>query len=92
MERRLAVVEAELRSASVLVRLHLLQQRLDLIAELAGAEAQEVTSVLEERFVAHALAYSAQRKISWEAWRQMGVEAAVLRRAGLSRANAHLVV
>lgn len=40
---------------------------------------------LEDEFVVHAGAYSDTKGLSYSAWREIGVPAAVLKRAGLSR-------
>lgn len=40
---------------------------------------------LESMFVEVAAAYAAGKNISWAAWREMGVPAPVLRRAGITR-------
>ena len=43
------------------------------------------TSELETAFVEVAKSYSDRNAISYNAWRQIGVEPAVLRKAGISR-------
>ncbi len=42
---------------------------------------------LEEGFVSSAAGYSERKGISYAAWREAGVPAAVLKRAGISRAS-----
>ncbi len=87
MQKRLDRIDAELVSADPLKRLQLIQERLDLTAELDAAGDKVDISGLEKDFVSAAAAYSARKGISYAAWRELGVEAAVLKRAGISRAQ-----
>jgi hypothetical protein len=83
---RLAAVTAELDEATSLQRLQLLQERRDLEAELdAKAGAAPDLSSLEAGFAAVAKAYAARKGIAYATWREMGVPADVLQRAGISR-------
>lgn len=88
VQRRLGAVEQALAEAGPLDRLHLIQERLDLQAELAamGGNGVDLTE-LETAFVAAAPAYGARRGISYAAWRAAGVPASVLRRAGIARSQ-----
>lgn len=87
MQKRLTKLEAELAMADPLRRLQLIQERLDLQAELATAGAKVDLTELERDFVDAAKAYSERKRISYAAWRELGVEAGVLKRAGISRAS-----
>ena len=87
MKRRLDKIENELPEADPLTRLQLIQERLDLQAELAASENKADLTELEQGFVDAAAAYSARKGISYAAWRELGVEPAVLKRAGISRAS-----
>lgn len=87
MQKRLARIDAELASADPLKRLQLIQERLDLTAELQAADTKVDLTELEEEFVRAAADYSARKGISYAAWRELGVEAAVLKRAGISRSS-----
>lgn len=83
---RLEAVEAELDEADMLTRLNLVQERMNLTDELARLEAGgSDLPELEEGFVEIAASYSERRGISYAAWREIGVAAEVLRRAGVSR-------
>ena len=87
-EIRVAIAEvaAELAATdSIPGRLLLVQQRLNLEAELEEAEGggDAQAAELETSFVEHALGYSERRGISWRAWREIGVPARVLRAAGI---------
>ncbi len=87
MKKRLDRIESDLAEADPLKRLQLIQERLDLQAELATASEKVDLSGLEEEFVRAAAAYSARKGISYAAWRELGVEPAVLKRAGISRSS-----
>lgn len=83
---QLASVEAELVDADPVKELQLVQKRMDLEAELASMGDTVDMAALEASFVAVAKSYSERNGISYAAWRQVGVEAAVLKSAGISRA------
>jgi len=87
VNKRLTAVEQEIEEADPLTRLNLVQERMDLIAELESLEAGDNLAELEAAFVAAAAAYSERRGISYSAWREVGVDAAVLKQAGISRAG-----
>lgn len=85
VERRLAAVEERLATADPLTRLQLVQERMNLQAELATkSDAVDLTS-LEDEFVAAAREYGERKGITYGAWREAGVDAAVLKRAGIRR-------
>ena len=50
------------------------------------SQARDVTA-LEDEFVGVAKAYSERNGISYQAWREVGVPAAVLSHAGISRSR-----
>ncbi|MDP7598297.1 MAG: hypothetical protein QGH55_00750 [Acidimicrobiales bacterium] len=86
---RVAAIEASLSDASATKRLTLVQERLDLQAEieaLAAAGSVDMTS-LEASFVNAAAAYGGRRGISYAAWREVGVSAATLKAAGIRRST-----
>lgn len=85
VKKQLASVEEKLADARAEERLLLIQQRLDLQSELAGMEARQDLAELEADFVAMAKRYGERKGLSYAAWREAGVEAAVLRKAGISR-------
>jgi hypothetical protein len=86
IERRLSSLDEELDVAEPLDRLKLIQERMDLLGELDSMEAGLNLSDLEEAFVEVAANYSERQGISYAAWREIGVQPAVLKRAGISRA------
>ncbi len=87
VRRRLDAITTALASGQVepLERLHLVQERLDLTAELETMGGGVDLPALEAEFVVHAAGYSARKGITYTAWRELGVSAEVLRRAGISR-------
>lgn len=86
--KKLAAIDAGLDSADPLTRLHLLQEKKDLEEELERAgEVHDITA-LEKKFVKVAKSYGQRKGISYGTWRTAGGSAAVLQRAGVSRARA----
>jgi hypothetical protein len=88
IERRLAKIEDELNSAEPLRRVQLIQERMDLENELVGMQQGADLSLLEEAFVAVAAEYGQRKGITYAAWREAGVDPAVLRQAGIRRGAA----
>ena len=82
---RLAVIEDELVEADMLARVNLIQERMDLEHELATMEEKVDISEFEAEFVKVAKSYSDRRGISYAAWREAGIDAAILKKAGVSR-------
>ena len=67
-------------------KLKLVQERLDVEAELAtvgNTSDPAQHDELEAQFVAVAASYSTRQNISWTAWRTLSVPATVLRQAGI---------
>ncbi len=85
IDARLAEVELLLDEADALTRLSLLQERKDLELERSQlTETIDLTEV-EAGFVAVAASYSERKGIEYGTWREMGVDAAVLKAAGVKR-------
>ena len=84
--RRLDRIDEEIATASQVKKLELTQERMNLTDELAHMEAPLDMSAIEDEFVAAAKSYGEHKGISYAAWREIGVPAAVLKRAGISRA------
>ncbi|MFQ5553983.1 MAG: hypothetical protein ACE5GC_01270 [Acidimicrobiia bacterium] len=83
---RLARVEAQLGgSVDPLRRVELLQQRIDVKKALDSLSAAVDIGSLENGFVEHASGYSDRKGISYSAWREAGVSAGVLKKAGIRR-------
>jgi hypothetical protein len=87
MKRRLAVVDEQLAGTDPLSRLHLLQEREDLSAELARNDGSDDLDAAERAFVKVARAYGNRKGIGYSAWRAVGVSIPVLEQAGISRGN-----
>jgi ABC-type phosphate transport system auxiliary subunit len=89
IKSRLRELEDESVVADPLQRLHLAQERIDLEAELDSTnDTGPALEVLQEEFVTVAASYAARKGVGYAAFRELGVPAAVLRRAGLSRKGA----
>jgi hypothetical protein len=89
VKKRLGTLEVELKQASGIQRLSYLQERRNLEVELAGMQAggADVTT-LEKEFVKVAKTYALRKQITYGAWREFGVPADVLKKAGISRGAA----
>ncbi len=85
MKKRLSAIDQELKKADPLTRLLLTQEKMDLDAALASEDDFVDMKALEEAFVKAAKGYATRKKISYAAWREAGVDAAVLKRAGIER-------
>ncbi len=86
ISRRLERIDTELESADPLKRLQLTQEQIDLSEELEGMDSGVNLTDLENDFVQVAQGYAERKGITYQAFRQIGVPAAVLKRAGISRA------
>ena len=86
IRRRLDALNAEVADAGSLQRLQLLQERRDLEAELEAKSGPGADlAALEAGFVKVAKAYGQRKGIAYATWREMGVPADVLGRAGITR-------
>jgi hypothetical protein len=85
IKKRLSVIESSLDDASPIQRLQLVQERMDLGKELATIDTKVDLTALEQAFVKTAGGYSDRKGISYAAWRELGVPADVLKRAGIGR-------
>ena len=88
IQKRLQQIEAQIESADPLTRLNLVQERINLQRELATKETAVDLSGLEAAFVSAAKGYSERKGITYAAWREAGVDAAVLKKAGVRRGAA----
>jgi hypothetical protein len=85
VEARLGAIDAALADAPPTRRLELVQERLNLTTELEVLRSAGSMDDLEASFVESAAAYGNRKGVSYQAWREVGVPAAVLKRAGISR-------
>ena len=88
MKERLEAIAEALEDATPIRRVQLIQERIDLEqAIVASAETTDI-SALEAAFVDVAVSYSGRKGITYSAWREVGVPAGVLQKAGISRGGA----
>ena len=85
MQKRLETVEEKLPQADPLTRLQLVQERMDLQRQLEASDSNVDLQELEDEFVKAAPDYSRRKGITYAAWREAGIDPAVLRRAGIRR-------
>jgi hypothetical protein len=85
IDKRLAAIDASLEAASPVKRLSLIQERIDLLQERESLQAKVDLTGLEDDFVSTAKSYGERKGISHAAWRELGVSAPILKRAGITR-------
>ena len=85
IKKRLATIDASFDQGSALQQLQLTQERMDLQKELAAMGTKVDLTALESEFVKTASKYAQRKGISYAAWRELGVPADVLKKAGISR-------
>ena len=83
--KQLAHTEAELKTATGIVRLELLQKQRDLKVEAERLSEGVDLTALEAEFVKVAKAYGDRKGITYGTWRDFGVAADVLKKAGIAR-------
>jgi hypothetical protein len=78
-------IDGKIAAADPLKRAHLIQQRRDLDRRLANAEDTDEVDIeaLEDAFVVVAAEYGERKGIEYKTWREVGVPANVLARAGI---------
>ena len=88
LKSRIAAIDERLAAEEdPLKRVDLIQQRLDAEANLETLEQASNIDDLEAGFVEHARSYSDRKGISYTAWREAGVPAATLNKAGINRSR-----
>jgi uncharacterized protein YicC (UPF0701 family) len=87
VQKRLDAIEQQLADASPVDELLLIQERRDLTAELDAMSNAIDLDEIETKFVEVAASYSTSKGISYTSWRDVGVAADVLKRAGVSRSS-----
>ena len=85
IQKRLNAIEAQVASADALSRLHLLQEKKNLQAELAKHGQVRDIGELEKKFIKVAKTYGERKGIGYGTWRAAGVTAATLQKAGIPR-------
>lgn len=89
LEHRLAEREAEVASAKGVAKLRLVKEIEDLSRRLdeKSGPSQDDLDALEERFVDVAAEFSDVHGYTYSMWREVGVPAATLKKAGVSRSR-----
>ena len=85
--KRLEKIDLEMADADPVKRLELTQEKMDLTVELERDDKGADLSELEAEFVKAAKPYAERKGISYDAFRSVGVPAATLKAAGISRAR-----
>ena len=85
LKRRLDSIADALEAVKPIQRVQLIQERIDIERNLAEGEMVADIGGLEEAFVQVAVAYSGRKGITYPAWREAGVSASVLQKAGIAR-------
>lgn len=80
---RLATITSELETASPLARLNMFQEQADLEAELETMKQRADGTALRAAFVETAARYAESKGLKKSAFKQMGIDAATLRDAGI---------
>ena len=84
LQKKLSTIDLKMKSeTNPLKRLDLMQTRADTEKALGSVESTVDPEELVAGFVAHAKSYSQRKGISYSTWRQFGVPAEVLRKAGI---------
>jgi hypothetical protein len=85
LRQRLDDVEAKIADADALQRVHLIQERRDLERRIASrsTETGDDLQSLEEAFIEVAAEYGERKGIDYATWREAGVPADVLQKAGI---------
>jgi uncharacterized protein YicC (UPF0701 family) len=87
IKKRLDSINEQLKTADPLTEVRLVQERRDLTTEMEGLKSNVDMKSIEDAFVKVAANYSKRQGISYASWREVGVPAAVLTKAGLTRAS-----
>ena len=87
IRKRLATIEAALPESEPLNRLHLVEEKQRLEAELAHSDDVVDLAALEKSFIKVARQYGERKGITYSAWRTVGVSASVLQQAKIPRSR-----
>ncbi|MGH9304548.1 MAG: hypothetical protein ACRDZ5_09075 [Acidimicrobiales bacterium] len=85
LQKRLSEVESRIATANALQKVHLIQERRNLEQRLASSsrKATDDMPALEKEFVEIASEYGERKGVSYATWRESGVPADVLQKAGI---------
>jgi hypothetical protein len=85
IRKRLATIDSTMPSVDPLSRLHMVEEKQRLEAELSHTGDTVDMASLEKSFIRVARIYGERKGISYSAWRTVGVSAAVLQQAKIPR-------
>jgi hypothetical protein len=85
IRKRLGSIDSSLATADPLSRLHMVEEKQRLEAELSHTGDTVDMAALEKSFIKVARLYGERKGISYSAWRTVGVSAAVLQQAKIPR-------
>ena len=85
IKARLVAIDKELEDTDPLNEVKLIQERMDLDNDLENMGGAVDVSALEAEFITVGKSYSERQGISYAAWRAVGIEPAILQKAGISR-------
>jgi len=87
LQERRAELQVELASGALkaMKKLEAMQAVRDIEAQLEAMQAEPDISSAEAGFVTHAATYGARKGIAYATWREFGVPAEVLNKAGITR-------
>ncbi len=85
IRRRLGAIAIEYETADPITQLKLAQEKLDLAVELEEMTAHQDIAPLETEFVKVAKSYGERNGITYSAWREIGVDPTILKKAGIDR-------
>jgi len=87
IKARLKAIDAQLDEADALSELKLRQERRNLENELRARSSGSDHGAIEKSFIQVAKSYSERQGITYQAWREVGVDASVLKKAGIGRSG-----
>ena len=85
IKRRLAIIDNQFNDVDAITQLKFSQERLDLSIELEAMTSAQQIGPLEKAFIKVARSYGERNGIEYSAWREIGVDPAVLKKAGITR-------
>ena len=89
LNARRADIDTQIAASDIkpIKRLELMQDRRDLDERLADLQAEPDMSAVEQGFVTHAASYGQRKGIAYATWREFGVAADMLAKAGITRGS-----
>lgn len=87
IKRRISAIDSEIVNADPLTELKLVEERRRLLEDLTTIGNKLDIDQLEKAFITVAKSYGERQGISYASWREVGIEARVLRAAGLGRGD-----